>query len=325
MTWLCLFLKGGISNFFQTSFNIFLARKVPIRILRFYIYFIGFLYFQIKRKDLKSINHGLNYFRFFTNKNTCIYNIYLGHKTLKGTCEHYLEKLIMAYRPLSKLLPYFGKRLTINKRQILDEALKSKGGAIIVTGHFGAVEFLPMALYLKGYNVAMICKFKSSNLKQELADRAKSKNITLIDADEPKVAIKALQALKSGKILITECDEFKEWRTGSDKINILGTRHNSDKTLEIFYRKSKVPVILGLMRRDDKGKYTLCLEHLANGEEKINIAETAWGIYGKYIEHYPYQWYQWVDFSRIILQKALNDKENFHIPSTYPIPVSNST
>lgn len=317
------FLKGGISKFFQSPANVYLAQVLHIRLLRFYIFFLGFLYFILKKKELKTIKHGLSHFQRFYNNSSKILLYPLCFKTLKGTCEHYLEKLLMAYRPLSKLLPYFDKRLTIKERHLLDEAIATKGGAIIVTGHFGAVEFLPMALYLRGYNVAMICRFKTSSLKKELADRAKAKNITLIDADEPKVALKALHELRRGKVLITECDEFKEWRTGSDRINILGTNPHSDKTLDIFYRKSKVPAILGLMRRDGKGKYSLCLEPLANGDEKISIAAAAWKEYAKYIEQYPSQWYQWADFSKIILKNELNDQKNIHIPITHTIPISN--
>ena len=323
MTWLYLFLKGGISLFFQLPFNTFLAKRLHIKLLRIYIYFIGFTYYFFKRKELAAIKNGIYYFLNLDYYNNKLCRIYTPsyYKALLGIYEHYLEKLMMAYRPLKKLLLYFDKRLTIKKSHLLEDALKTKGGAIIVTGHFGAVEFLPMALYLRGYNVAMICRFKTSKLKNELAERAKYKNITLIDANEPKVALKALQELRKGKVLITECDEFKEWRTGSDEINILGTKAYSDKTLDIFYRKSKVPAILGLMRRDREGKYSLCLESLADGEEKVSIAKTAWKEYEKYIERHPFQWYQWADFSKIILKKEFNDKKNIHIPVTNSIPV----
>ena len=325
MTWLCLFLKGGISVFFQSSVNVLLARKLHLRLLRLYIYLIGFIYFFFKREELKAIKKGLDHFNNFKKENNKLsYSLIPKHyNALIGVFEHYLEKLIMGYRPLHQLLPYFDKRLTVEGSKMLDEALEKKGGAIIVTGHFGAVEFLPMALYLRGYSVAMICRFKTSILKTELVERAKSKNITLIDADEPNVAMKALRELKTGKVLITECDEFKEWRTGTDKITILGTKPFSDKTLEIFYRKAKVPAILGLMRRDSNGKYSLCLESLAEGKEKISIAETAWKKYEKYIERYPFQWYQWADFSKIILHKEFHAKENIHIPVRNSIPVSN--
>jgi lauroyl/myristoyl acyltransferase len=229
----------------------------------------------------------------------------------------------MAYRPLHKLLQYFDKRLTITNRHILDEAITSNSGAILVTGHFGAVEYLPMALFLRGYKVAMICKFKTSDLKQGLAKRAKEKNITLIDGSEPGVALKALQAIKDGRILITECDEFKEWRLGCEKIDVLGQRVNSDKTLEIFYKKAKVPTVLGLVRRDDKGKFSLCIEAIADGKENVTIANIAWKKLEKYIHRHPEQWYQWADFSKLILDNYANDTENSYIPITDTVSAAN--
>ena len=287
------------------------------------MYLLGFFYYSLKRNECRKIKKGIGYFQARRGDSGLLSGLFLFYKTLSGIFEHYLEKLVMAYRPLSKLLYYFDKRLTISSRNILDDAYNLNEGVILVTGHFGAVEFLPMALFLKGYKVAMICKFKTSSLKQELASRAKERNITLIDGAEPGVALKALKAIKDGCVLITECDEFKEWRLGCEKIDILGQTVNNDKTLEIFYKKAKVPTMLGLMRRDANGGYTLCLEALANGEEKVLIADMAWKKLEKYIHRYPEQWYQWADFSKLILDNYVNDKEDSYIPIADTVSAAN--
>jgi KDO2-lipid IV(A) lauroyltransferase len=318
-----LFLRAGISNFFQSPLSVLLAKQLHIYILRIYMYFLGFFYYSLRKNECRQIKKGIRYFQAVRDDSSRSNGFFLFYKTLSGIFEHYLEKLVMAYRPLSKLLCYFDKRLTIRSREILDDAYNLNKGAILVTGHFGAVEFLPMALFLKGYKVAMICKFKTSSLKQELASRAKERNITLIDGDQPGVALKALKAIKDGCVLITECDEFKEWRLGCEKIDVLGQKVNSDKTLEIFYKKARVPTMLGLMRRDANGRYTLCVEALADGKEKVTIAKEAWKKLEKYIHRYPEQWYQWADFSKLILDNCVNDTEDSQIPITNTVSAAN--
>ncbi|MGA9755423.1 MAG: hypothetical protein WBV23_09810, partial [Desulfobaccales bacterium] len=85
-------------------------------------------------------------------------------------------------------------------------------GVILVTGHFGAVEFLPGALALNGYPTSMICRFQTNRLRESMGERAEAVGLHLIDADEGNIILSAMQALKKGGILITECDEFDEWR-----------------------------------------------------------------------------------------------------------------
>jgi Kdo2-lipid IVA lauroyltransferase/acyltransferase len=42
--------------------------------------------------------------------------------------------------------------------------------------------------------------------------RAEAVGLQLIDADKGNITLAAINALKQGRILITECDEFDEWR-----------------------------------------------------------------------------------------------------------------
>jgi len=146
----------------------------------------------------------------------------------------------------------------------------------------------------------------------------------LIDANEPKVAFRALRAIKSGRILITECDEFSEWRPHPDKrISVFGHTVPQDRTLDFLYRRAKVPVLMGLMRRE-KGGFMLCIDSLADGGKDESLAARTWSRLEDYILSYPQQWYQWKDaataLSEHIVQENKKDTQEFPlIPSERPV------
>ncbi len=312
----------GLSQFFQLSFNVKLARLSPFICLRIYLYLVGFLYFSLKRTDRKKISLCLNHVLRFNLKKSPSY------KTFLGIFDHYFEKLIMAHRPLSEMIIFLRLRLHIKNKGYLDKVAKTGKGCILVTGHFGAVEFLPLSLAMNGYKIALICRFKTKRLKEELIKRARDFDVILIDAGEPKVAFKALRVIKSGRILITECDEFSEWRLHPDKqVSVFGHNIPQDRTLDFLQRRAKVPALMGLMRRE-KGDFTLCIESLADGDKDESLAARAWNKLENYILSYPQQWYQWKDAATalseyIVLDNKKDKQEVTLIPSERPVLSAN--
>jgi lauroyl/myristoyl acyltransferase len=198
------------------------------------------------------------------------------------------------------MMEFLDSRLTVENRKCLDTIAAAGTGGIIVTGHFGAVEFLPLAMAMKGYRVAMIVRFKTKALKRELMKRAALTDVILIDADEPKVAFRALEVIKSGRFLITECDEFSEWRPHkSQMVSVFGNRVSRDKTLDFFYRRAKVPAVLCLMKRTQNG-FVLSVDNLADGTQGVSVAERAWQCLENHILEAPEQWYQWKDAASVL-------------------------
>lgn len=293
MKTLAHFPKIGLSQFFQLPLNVWITRTSPLFILRAYLYFLGSVYFIFQGKDLGKIFSSLTFILRYRHTVAHFYRNVL--KSLFGIFEHYLEKMLMGHRNFAEMHEFLGKRLTVQNRHVLDEAAEQGKGGILVTGHFGAVEYLPLALSLSGYKIAMIVKFKTDALRRQLMKRAAELDIILIDAEQDKVIFKALDAIKQGRFLITECDEFSKWiRHKSEKISVFGNRVSRDKTLDFFYRRAKVPAMLGVMKRRN-GAYALSITSLANGSEKISLAKRAWDCLEEHILAEPYQWYQWKD------------------------------
>ncbi|NOQ46430.1 MAG: hypothetical protein GQ559_07135 [Desulfobulbaceae bacterium] len=312
----------GLSQFYQLPFNVRLTKGSPHALLRLYLYFLGMFYFILQRKDrikiVKCLNFVLRYRLTFSH--FCRNVI----QTFCGIFEHYLEKLLMGHRNFAEMQKFLGSRLTVQNRHVLDQAAAQGRGGILVTGHFGAVEYLPLALALNGYKIAMIVKFKTDALRRQLMKRAAELDIILIDAEQEKVAFKALDAIKQGRLLITECDEFSKWiRHKSEKVSVFGNIVSRDKTLDFFYRRAKVPAMLGLMKRRNGG-FVLSITSLANGCEKVSLSKRAWDCLEEHILAEPYQWYQWkdaaVELAPFIADRKTNeDKQTQGVPARDPV------
>lgn len=321
---LCL----GLSQFFQLKVNVMMARFIHTGFFRLYIFFLGLLFYLFKKEERKNITINQRQALRIRLKSNRVSPTLI--KTFFGIFAHYHEKLLMAYKPLPKLKIFLESRLRLRNKHYLDRVLTKGKGAILVTGHFGAVEFLPMALSLQGYKVAMILKYKTKRLKEKLPAKVKPLDIMLIDASEPLAALKALKAIKNGRLLITECDEFKEWLPcDKRKIKVFGATVPLDKSLDFFYHKTKVPALLCLISRNNNS-FTLFFEPLVDGQTETSLSERAWTKMERFIIEQPYQWYQWKSLAPILLTidkpRQINaHKKNQYLPpwrSFYPVYIT---
>jgi Kdo2-lipid IVA lauroyltransferase/acyltransferase len=283
---------ADLSRFFQRQPNIFLAKYLPLSIYRKYLSLVGFYYYGFngnERRDIsRSLTHvlgkNLNMFRF----------LYLKVKTYLGIFEHYCEKMINAHKSLGGMMNYLNHRVSMSGEEMIRR--RADRGCILVTGHFGGVEYIPLYMASNGLRPSIILRFKTATLKQALIDKSKAVDLELIDADSPNVVFKALKAINEGRILITLCDEIRDWRPSrKERINLFGQPMPKDRTLDILYRRSKAPVYFGLIHRK-KRQYNLSIQPLADGVEDISLSEASWKRMEHYIRRYPYQWYQWPNF-----------------------------
>jgi KDO2-lipid IV(A) lauroyltransferase len=286
--------RKDLSRFFQAKPNTFLARLLPFSIYRHYLSFLGFYYFSIRRQERKRLSRSL---RFVLGRRLSRIKFrYILFKTYFGIFEHYSEKMINAYRSLPTIIEYFNESISLTNKDWLDELKLTKRGGILVTAHFGAVEYLPIFLSSMGYRVAIIVRFKTDRLRKVLTHKADLLGLEAIDADNQNVIYRALEAIKKGRILITLCDEVKNWRPCKTKtMFIFGQSVPCDRTLDILFRRSKAPCCLGLMQRVKNG-FNLSIDPLDGKDDNTSLTEAAWSILEQYIYRYPDQWYQWPNF-----------------------------
>ncbi len=287
-----LSFQFSISQFFQSPFNVSLARMVPLPLFRLYCYIVGLSYLTVRADQRQQVAAGVR-----TNLPVAVASSppsdYLLWKTYLGIFEHYFEKLVNAYHPTERLERYLTEQIEIRNEDWLVRAFREQRGLLLVSGHFGAVEYLPLFLALKAYPPAMIMRFKTERLRQECLARCQLFDVQAIDADQPNAAQKALRAIKQGRILITLCDEFTHWRPYRDRyVSVLGRQVRADRTLDVLHLHSKPPACLGLVQRTRNG-FALQIEPITDGREPARLAERSWQILEGYVRRSPEQWYQW--------------------------------
>lgn len=288
--------KGGLSRFLQWRFNTTLVRWFPLAVSRWYLNMLGKLYFFLNTGDREKIERSLWTVLSPTRPAPELASVF--KRTIQGVFSHYFEKLFIAYTKFEKTCRFLNERVTVDGSHLLDEALSQGRGVILVTGHYGAVEFLPLTLALKGYPVTMLLRFKTRQLKETLNRRAENVPITLVDAaEEENVIFTALKALRRNQILITECDEFECWKPHrTEGARFLGSDVLLDRSLDMLHGRSKAPVVMGLVRREEENRFGLKLHALDTERRKsrpLGIARQALSILEDYIYQSPDQWYQW--------------------------------
>jgi KDO2-lipid IV(A) lauroyltransferase len=285
-----LFFQNDLSRFLQTAPSVCLVNVLPLPLYRCFIHCMGFIYYALHRREAAIISTSIGRFSAVSNKG------FHNPRTIKiflGIFDHYYEKLVNAHRPIGQVLDYLQRHIDIPRPGWIDQLTKSGQGGLFVTGHFGAVEFLPAFMAIKNYKPSIVLRYKTQELNEALTQGAHKIGLELIDADLANAAHKAIGALKKGRILITLCDEFDHWRPAKGRrIWILGRHMPLDKTLDVLYRRTRVPVCLGLMLRTKK-RYALQIHPIADGHESLSVSVKAWEILSQYIFNFPDQWYHW--------------------------------
>jgi Kdo2-lipid IVA lauroyltransferase/acyltransferase len=319
-------LSLNLSKFCQARINVLLFRCLSFRLSRYYFFFLGKLYFLLKRREKALIRATVSY---VLARHPSVGRPRLTlKKAFRGIIDHYHEKLFVAYANFRRLLRFLDERIDISGEDELKQALAAGKGVILVTGHFGAVEFLPGCLAVKGYPVSMVCRFQTNRLRTSLKERADLVNLNIIDAEHGNVLLAASKALKSGQILITECDEFDEWRPQeTQRTSFLNARLAADRSIDLLQKRSGAPVVTAFLHRNGGKRYTLNLEAVGNGDghTSASVGVRCLALLEKAVLADPAQWYQWKKFGEMIRPdlEAEHDRQvrGYLAPETF-VPVS---
>lgn len=292
--------KLSLSQFLQMKWNNPLFRFLPFSLSRCYIEALGRLYYLVNRSEKLLIRETIN--RSLRGQIASGLLLEKIQETFRGIFAHYHEKLFVGYANFAKVLDFVRNQVRFQGREELPAALAAGRGVILVTGHFGAVELLPGALAVNGFPTSMICRFQTTRLREAQGRRAAWTGLSLIDPDRANGFLAAVKALKEGRILIIECDEFEKWRPDPQrKIQFLQRQLSPDRTLDLLHRRSGAPVITALVHRDGQRRYTCHLTAVGQGPAPVNlpISEQCLAILEAAIQNHPEQWYQWKEFGKM--------------------------
>ena len=291
--------RRNLSKFCQMNLSRFLAGRIPFSCSQMYLTCLGKLYYLTHSEERELIRHTIR--QVFGGQLAEMALKKLFRQTFAGILTHYQEKLFLAYASENKVKNYLSQRLQWRGTEELQQALSLGRGVILVTGHFGAVEFLPGALGLNGYPAAIIVRPQTRELAVSLAKRAALINLNLIIPENGKVLPAALRALREGRILITEADEFEMWRLHqSQSVNFLNFHLPADRTLEVLQKRSGSPLLTALVRREPKRRYLVDISSTLEPAPDQGVGPQCLNRLEKAILQAPEQWYQWKEFGKLI-------------------------
>lgn len=173
------------------------------------------------------------------------------HHTLKQAYCHFGEIFIDALR-LSTF--NFDKRIIVENREVLNAAFEERKGVILLSGHLGNWEIIPVWFAKNGflsYPIARRQKNKGAN-KFFMELREKTGTHPFYAGSQ---AQKMLHALKKGGILGLASDQ--DARRKGVFVDFFGIPSSTPRGAAIFHLKTGAPMIMGLCLKDSEGKYHL--------------------------------------------------------------------
>jgi len=216
-------------------------------------------------------------------------------QTFKGIFAHYYEKMYSAFKDIHSIRRFVGKKITIQNETAISDAMALGKGVILVTAHWGAVEFIPWVLSLKEYPISVIVDCQTKHLEKALNKRARLMNAELLcNSADASVFFRALSALKRNRLLMTECDEVDAWKKRPNMtVELFGKKLFFDPTLNILAKRSGAAVVGVFLKRVSRNAFTLICEPISRGEKNVDTAMGAFSLWQKYVSQHPEQWYQW--------------------------------
>jgi lauroyl/myristoyl acyltransferase len=262
-----------------------------------YLQLLGKLYYLTNRRERHLIAQNI---RDMLGDRDPAYVKGIVRQTFKGIFAHYYEKMFSAFRGVKSIRKLIYRQFTIRNRHLIDEALAQKRGLILVTAHWGAVEFIPWVLGLLGYPISVVVECTTRRLEQALREKTKYADCELITgSSNVSVFYRALRSLKNNRLLMTECDEVDAWRRRKDRtIDLFGRKLFFDNTLDVMARRTGSPVVGVFLKRVSRSRYTLICEPVGTAE-RGETAKQALELWQKYVTMHPEQWYQWKKWKKM--------------------------
>jgi Kdo2-lipid IVA lauroyltransferase/acyltransferase len=285
-------MKLKISLFFQSPLNVFLFRHLSPRIAQRYLHAIGFLYYMLNRKEKRTIERNVREVLVGQEER---YVKKVVRETFKGIFTHYFEKMFGAFLDCETVISYVKSHFTVQGEELLASAMEQGKGCILVTAHWGAVEFIPWVLSCAGFPSSIILECATTRLARSLQAKQGRTNTQLISSGHGvSIFLRALESLKANRVLMTQIDEVDAWRRRrGHTIQLLGRELFFDNTIDVLSHRSGAPVVGAFLKRSGRNRYTLILEDVSVQRQPESNSRECLTLWEKYVKGYPEQWYQW--------------------------------
>jgi lauroyl/myristoyl acyltransferase len=292
-------MQINLSSFLQWKINVFLYRKLGWQIALFYIFCLGKIYFLMKQRERQKIKEAVD--AVFAERLASGELKDLVSNVRKGTLFHYYEKLFNAYSTSEALLAFLETHVDGRGLEAIDSGLSKGKGVLLVTGHYGGIEFIPAYLSSMGYPVSIIVRFSSQHLRDISFEKAERFSTRILDADRIENVPRTIHDnLKENRIVITQCDEIEEWRPSKKRrIRFLGREINLDRAVNVLLKRCGAAIVFGVMHRDAYQRYQFQVHSWDEMATRFNpdVYGSKGAVVLKFMEDHivsnPEEWYQW--------------------------------
>ncbi len=285
-------MKSKLSVFFQSPLNVLLFRTMSPRLAQRYLHAVGFLYYLVNGREKRIIERNV---RDVLAGQPEAYIRRVVRETFKGIFTHYFEKMYSAYIDYRTVRRYVAEHFRVEGLHFLRKALEGGRGCILVTAHWGAVEFVPWVLHVNGVSTSVILECATTRLARSLQQQIVNHDTQLISSGHGgSIFARALQSLKANRVLMTQCDEVDAWRRRrGHTIRLFGREVYFDNTIDVLSHRSGAPVVAAFLRRGPGSRYTLVLEDVSVQRAPESTARDCLEIWQRWVRGFPEQWYQW--------------------------------
>lgn len=306
-----------LSPFLQWKFNIFFFRMIGWNYALYCLCLLGRLYYycnkEEKRMILKAIEETFGSRKYNREIEVIKKNVF------QGIFFHYYEKLFNAFSTTKELKDFFKVCVRNKGLRAIDRGLAKGKGVLLITGHFGGVEYMPTYLGTLNYPVTILARFSTNHLRERSFHKANDFSSKIIDTDNTKNIVKSIcDHLKQNRIVIIQCDEIANWRLSRDtKIRFLNKWVLLDRTINTLTKRAGAAVVFGVMHRKTNLQYCLIATSLEEEFEPtaISMGEKVLNLLEEFIYKYPEEWYQWKKISKMKdFSFPLNDKNKSPSP-----------
>ncbi len=282
-------------------------RKLPNEnweLLRGLMHDLGRQYYERYPDQLHRIRKSLQQLSFL-RKEPLSENLLA--KVLSGIFDHYTEKLFNIVTSESSLQNFIKTRSGNHGLTTLRHLLKGKRGVLLISGHVGGIELIPAYLCCNGIPSAIVAKFNNPELLKVSEKQSSRFPNRIINAGSGSQILRNMfDQLRDNRVVITLCDEMKEWRPYKDRaVDFLGKTVRLDRTLDLIYRHQKPAVVFALLHRQENCHYKMMLTPLVSpyveneAHRDISVSASSLSTLDQYIRRFPEGWYQWSKFDQI--------------------------
>lgn len=297
----------NVSRFVQHHRNILFFRNAPTWLGFLYIRMVFKIYYFFKFRERSTIRKNIMSFLDAQGWRDSMRAERVVRQTFHGIFLHYYEKMFSAYKTYQEVHHYFENNVSVEGLEHLDAALQAGTGVILVTAHWGGVEYIPWALALRQYPLSVILEYQSEQLREFLREKNRSfPEVELVNQNEVSSVWKhALESLKKNRVVMTQCDEVDAWRRRPSRtIQLFNRTLYHDTTLELMVRHSGAMVVTAYMERTARHSYRLRVEPIpASSPAAAGIAVLQRFEY--YVSRFPEQWYQWKKWQDMLVPADL--------------------